>query len=281
MNETEKYQQKVEVLSNDIENLKNATENYQKENEKLKLVIDGFKNDAGFCQKESDNADDSSSNVNLKNDVEKCQQELEESNNGVKLCQQKAVELESDLEKCQREAANECSSDQSGYGSLQPTGNVVISLIRQVENAREIDACIGMSTDLGYVTSNQCCHADQLTLFDLETFEEIPIGSNSIWIEEHACLINTTEIQAMNFPTFDIEDAQSCSTLSFDESEGQFTENQLDIEIGKCFDAPCFLKVDSDLFRNGTILNGTSVVCDEANQIGIITKSEFYFSLIL
>ena len=191
--------------------------------------------------------------------------------------------FKTEFENCKREAtklkaANKCSSDQSGYGALQPTGNVVISFIRQVENAREIDACIGMSTDLGYVTSNQCCHADQVTLFDLETYEEIPIGSNSIWIEEHACLINTTEIQTMNFPTFDIEDAQSCSTLSFDESEGQFTENQLDIEIGKCFDAPCFLKIDSDLFRNGTILNGTSVVCDEANQIGIITKSKLNFN---
>ena len=195
-------------------------------------------------------------------------------------CKQEATELKTDLEKFQTEAANQCSSDQSGYGSLQPTGNVVISLINHVENAREIDACMGMSNDLGYITSKQCCEADQAMLFDLETFKEIPIGINSIWIEEHVCLINITEIQTISFPTFDNDEAQSCSTLSFDESDGQFTEHQLEIEIEKCFDSPSSLKIDPNLFQNVTILNGTSVVCDEANQIGIITKSKFYFQLI-
>ena len=187
--------------------------------------------------------------------------------------------FKTEFENCKREAtklkaANKCSSDQSGYGALQPTGNVVISFIRQVENAREIDACIGMSTKLGYVSSYQCCQADQVMVFDLKTYEVIPIEINSIWIEEHVCFINTTEIEEMKFPTFDNKGAQACSTLIFDESEGQFTTHQFDIEIGKCFDAPCPLKIDPNSFQNGTILNGTSVVCDEANQIGIITKSK-------
>ena len=215
---------------------------------------------------------------NFQNDFESCKQESERQTNETQIligkCQQR-------LEKCQREAVNDFSSNQTGYGSLQPTGNVVISFIRQVENAREIDACIGMSTELGYVTSKQCCEADQVMLFDLETYEEIPIGKNSIWTEEHVCFINNTQIQEMNFPNFDNEEVQSCSTLSFDESEGQFIEHQLEIEIEKCFDSPCSLKIDPNLFQNGTILNGTSVVCDEANQIGIITKSKLYFDLIL
>ena len=83
----------------------------------------------------------------------------------------------------------------------------------------------------------------------------------------------------MNFPTFNNEEPETCSILAFDESEGQFTEHHLDIDIGKCFDSPCSLKIDSNLFQNGTILNGTSVVCDEANQIGIITKSKLDFLL--
>ena len=188
--------------------------------------------------------------------------------------------MKTDLDQCQIEAVNECSTSQFQKDSLQATGNVVISFIRHVENAREIDACIGMSTQLGYVTSNQCCEADQVMLFDLETYKEIPIEINSIWIEEHVCFINNTEIQTMNFPFFDTNEVQSCSTLSFDESEGQFTDHHLDIDIGKCFDSPCSFKIDSNLFQNGTILNGTSVVCDEANQIGIITKSKLDFSLI-
>ena len=211
----------------------------------------------------------------LINDIVKYQQRLEKANAGVERCQQEAKELKADLEKCQR--VNECSSDQSRYGSLQPTGNVVISFIRQVENAREIDACIGMSTKLGYVTSYQCCKADQVMLFDLETYKEISIGRNSIWIDEHVCFINTTEIEEMNFPTFNNEEPQACSTLAFDESEGQFTKHQLEIDIEKCFDSPCRLKIDPNLLQNGTVLNGTSVVCDEANQIGIITKSKLDF----
>ena len=186
------------------------------------------------------------------------------------------MNLKNETEICQREAARECnlSSDQFTQGSLQPTGNIVISLIRHVENAREIDACMGISTDFGYITSNNCCQADQVTLFDLKTYEEIPIEPNSTWVEENICFINITEIQVMNFPNFDSDETQNCSTLVFDEPSGEFTQYEIDIEIGKCFDSPC--SVNSNL--NGTILNGTSVVCDHSNQIGVITKSKLYFS---
>ena len=177
-------------------------------------------------------------------------------------------------------AVKKCSFNQFEKGSLQATGNVVISLIRHVKNAREIDACMGMSNDLGYVTSKQCCEADQVMLFDLETYEEIQIGINSIWIEEHACLINITEIQELNLPSFYNEEVQACSTLAFDQSEGQFTEHQLNIEIEKCFDAPCPVKIDPNLFQNRTILNGTSVLCDKSSHNGIITRSRLYFELI-
>ena len=199
-------------------------------------------------------------------------------------CQEKYTILEKQQGSCEekndslKQKIQQCSSNLSGYGSLQPTGNVVISFIRQVENAREIDSCIGMSTELGYVTSYQCCQADQMTLFDLDTYGEIPIGINSIWIEEYVCFINTTEIQPMNFPTFENDEAKSCSALAFDDSEGQFTEHQFEIEIEKCFNVPCPLKINPTLFQNGTILNGTSVVCNKANQIGIITKSKLDFN---
>ena len=207
--------------------------------------------------------------------INSCEQREKNFQNETQILRNVIGKCQQRLKKCQKEAANECSSDQSEYGSLQPIGNVVISLIRNVENAREIDACIGMSTELGYVTSKQCCEADQLMLFDLEAYEEIPIGLNSIWNEEHVCFINTTEIEEMNFATFNNKEPQSCSTLAFDESEGQFIEHQLEIKLKKCFDSPCSFKIDPKLFQNRTILNGTSVVCDEANQIGIVTKSKF------
>ena len=46
---------------------------------------------------------------------------------------------------------NECKSAE--HTLLQPVGNIAISLIRTVENAREIDACAGMSTNFGYITT--------------------------------------------------------------------------------------------------------------------------------
>ena len=244
----------------------------------IECPTNNFQTDFESCKQESERQ--TNETQILRNDIGKCRQGLNEANVEVERCQQGATELKTGLEKCQREAFNKCSFSQFEKGSLQATGNVVISLIRQVENAREIDACMGISNDLGYVTSKQCCEADQVMLFDMKTYEEIAIGMNSIWIEEHVCLINITEIEEMNFPTFDNEEVQACSILAFEESEGQFTEHQLNIDIRKCFDHPCSLKIGPNLFQNGTILNGTSVVCDEATKIGIITKSELNFQLI-
>ena len=68
----------------------------------------------------------------------------------------------------------ECSSNR--YDSLQPTGRVGISVIRQVENARETDTCIGTETNSGYITSSSCCKVDQMFLFEFENSTEIEIN---------------------------------------------------------------------------------------------------------
>ena len=46
---------------------------------------------------------------------------------------------------------NECNCGERAL--LQPVGNIAMTLIRTVENAREIDACAGMSTNFGYLTA--------------------------------------------------------------------------------------------------------------------------------
>ena len=245
----------------------NEAEKLKTENQKLQQEIEFSNNGTVFDQEAFEE---------LRNNIESCQQESEKRANDIENLIQSNLNLKNETKQYQREAVKECNlpSDQLEQGSLQPTGNIVISLIRHVENAREIDACLGMSTDFGYITSNSCCQADQVTLFDLETYDEIPIEPNSTWVEENICFINITEIQVMNFPNFDSDETQNCSTLVFDEPTGEFTQYEIDIEIGKCFDSPC--SVNSDL--NGTILNGTSVVCDHSNQIGVITKSKLHFS---
>ena len=66
--------------------------------------------------------------------------------------------LEVQLQFCQVEKENECLAtiNQYNFGKnalLQPVGNIAMTLIRTVENAREINACAGMSTNFGYLTT--------------------------------------------------------------------------------------------------------------------------------
>ena len=98
---------------------------------------------------------------------------------------------------------------------LEPTGQIGISVIRQVENARETDSCVGTITTSGYITSSSCCQADQMFLFDFENSTEITIDENSIWIEEHICFINTTETFKFHFPNLDGTETQSCRFLAY------------------------------------------------------------------
>ena len=69
-----------------------------------------------------------------------------------------STNLEVQLQSCQVEKENECSAKLNEcnfdeHELLQPVGNIAMTLIRTVENAREIDACAGMSTNFGYLTT--------------------------------------------------------------------------------------------------------------------------------
>ena len=165
----------------------------------------------------------------------------------------------------------ECSLNR--YDSLQPTGHVGISVIRQVENARETDTCIGTETNSGYITSKACCQADQMFLFEFENSTEIEINlENSVWIEEHICLIKTNANVKFHFPALDNAETQSCRFLAYDDSHGEFNEHQVEIETKGCVDSTCTWKVDS--LENAMILDGTSIICEGSPDFGIVTKSK-------
>ena len=168
--------------------------------------------------------------------------------------------------------AQNCSFNQFETTSLELTGNILISLIRQIEDAQEIDICAGLSTGLGYFTAKHCCQADQKYLFDSKSYEELKYDESSIWIDERICFINTTEISKTNDPSQKVAGKQTCSVDVFGIEE--FYEHHFDLEIEQCFDSPCILEIDDNMFQNGTILNGTSVSCRQSNQFGIITKSK-------
>ena len=113
-------------------------------------------------------------------------------------------------------------------------------------------------------------------LFDLETYAEIPVEENSTWVEEHICFINITDIQTMTFPTSENAETEICSILAFDESDGEFNQQQIEIRINDCFDSPCSVKLEANSFQNGTVLNGTSVVCERSGNFGVVSKSEYF-----
>ena len=46
--------------------------------------------------------------------------------------------------------------------TLLPDGNIIISVIRQLNNAREIDYCAGTSTSFGYITASSCCKGQEM-----------------------------------------------------------------------------------------------------------------------
>lgn len=181
-----------------------------------------------------------------------------------------------DIETCQTESdrlTEELKQCSSSHDSLEPTGHIGISIIRQVENARETDVCIGTSTSVGYITSKSCCQADEMFLFELKTSTEIKIEENSIWIEDQICFINTTDTSKFDFQIFDGSETQSCTILVFDKSEGKVKERQLEVETNGCLNTPCALQFDSKL-PHETILDGTVITCDQPTYFGIITKIE-------
>ena len=158
--------------------------------------------------------------------------------------------------------------------TLLPDGNIILSVIRQLNNAREIDYCAGTSTSFGYITASSCCQGQEIFLFDMEKSDDIKIEENSVWLEEHICFINTTETFEFTFNSKDINEPNSCSIVSFDENEGKFDMQTIEIHIRKCFDIPCILTMDSTILKNETFLTGSAIVCQESQHFGIVTKSK-------
>ena len=198
--------------------------------------------------------------------------------------QQKTVDFRNETEQCQLESEtwtkkydllksdlHECSLNRHDY--LQSVGHIGISVIRHVKNARETDSCLGTITSSGYITSSSCCQADQIFLFEIENSTEITNNlENSIWIEDHICFINTTDIFKFHFPISDDAETQSCTFLAFDDSQGEFQEHQIEIETQDCVDSTCTWH--NDPLDNAMILEGTSIVCNGSPKFGIITKSK-------
>ena len=58
-------------------------------------------------------------------------------------------------------------------------------------------------------------------LFDSNSFQEIPFPKDSVFINDHICLINTTDIPELHFEEPETGGATICEVLIFDESQGR------------------------------------------------------------
>ena len=172
-----------------------------------------------------------------------------------------------------------CNDQASSQFDEFPIGHIAILSMTINENAREIDFCTGISTKFGYFTSSLCCQADEMFLFDAESSVEIIFDSYSISLEEHICFINTTQTHEFQFPNSNYVNLQNCSILVFDPSVENFKNQQFELDISKCIDSPCPLKINSTSVNS--IFNGTSVVCHQSKHFGIITKSKSSIFIIL
>ena len=149
-----------------------------------------------------------------------------------------------------------------------------MSLITGNENAREIDFCLGLSTQFGYFTSSVCCEVDEIFFYDIESSDEIVFDPYSISVEEHICFINTTHHESIDFQDSNNNDQQNCSIVIYDESKEEFEEHFEIFQLHNCFDFPCPVDLNPTIFQNKSILNGTSIICSESGYAGIITKSK-------
>ena len=160
--------------------------------------------------------------------------------------------------------------------NLQLSENIEISLIRQIDGAREHDVCLGSLTIIGVITAKSCCQADELFLYDLTNSKEVSIDDKMFWIEDNICLINTTDTFEIDV-AIDVTDEviqQSCTIMTYDRTEQKFDPQIFELTINKCFENNCIFKIDSELLKNHIILNGTSIRCDESTYFGIVTKSK-------
>ena len=254
------FKEKAQKFAIEIEAIKNENQNLQQEAELSKNETQIYQNDNKNLQNEIEV---------LKNENAIYEQEAERNANETQNLKSQIKDLQEAVQNAQNNSFNQFENN-----SLEPTGSIFISLIRQIEDAQEVDICTGLSTGVGYFTAKHCCQADQKYLFDSKMHDELTFNENSIWIEDNICFINTTEISKITVPSLKVEGKQTCSVDVFD--EGELKEQHFDLEIKHCLNSTCSLTIDDNLVANGTILNGTSVLCRQSNQFGIITKSNFF-----
>ena len=202
------------------------------------------------------------------NEVEKYHHKYQNSKNETNHFKQESERLTEKL-------STKCPLKQSDTDLFQYNGLIIIARIRKIDDSRETDVCLGTPTTLGIMTSNQCCQADEMFFFDLNSSEELLIVDDSVWVGEDICLINRTNDFEIDIPISNDNEKKLCSVPIYDNNQEYFKTHEFQIEVSGCFEIACQLEIDSSLYKNQVILNGTLIKCDQSSYSGIVTKSKF------
>ena len=210
----------------------------------------------------------------LTTEVEKYYQDYQNSKNEID-------HLKQDNERLTQQLSMKFQMNQSENDFFQNKGLIMIFRIRKTDDARETDACLGTSTTFGVITSNLCCQADEMIFFDAVNSEELYIKDGSVWTEDKICLINSTNNFEIDIPIPDVDAKKLCSIAIYENNQNDFKTREFEIDVSDCFQFACHLEMNSELYDNEVILNGTLVQCDQSSYFGIVTKSKFSTSLFL
>ena len=190
-------------------------------------------------------------------------EQLQASDNQQKFDEQKVEILKNQIENF------ESGVSVQEIQAVESSKDVIITIIRQKDGARETDVCLGTALDVGYLTSYSCCQANEIFLFDLNN-TEIHLITNSYWADQNLCFFKTTESEVVEVDFSPVEAAMTemCSLLMFD--HGELRKHELEISVKDCFAESCLLNINSNL----KIINGTAIYCSDSSNLGIVIKSE-------
>jgi len=142
-----------------------------------------------------------------------------------------------------------------------------ISSIKSIDNAREIDFCLGTSFSQGIITATYCCQADEIIIVDFRKSNEIYF--DSVLIENDICIINninkTHDPEGIFSYTNDNDD---CSITVYNNHIEDFVEKKIDVKNVTCLNQTCYLESDFSAFE--TILIGTSILCRNSSIFGMV-----------
>ena len=212
----------------------------------------------------------------LEREVETCENDIAKAEGGFDDLQHEYSYYKNESDRLTQRTKIESIQCPLNLSNLQLNENIQISLIRQIDDAREHDVCLGSQTIFGILTAKSCCQAEELFLYDLTNSKEVSIDAKIFWVEDNICFINTTDKFEIDV-AIDVADEviqQSCSVMAYDKTEQKFDAQIFEVTINKCFENNCIFKIDSELLKNHIILNGTSIRCDESTYLGIVTNSK-------